>query len=178
VTQAAERAISLIGNGRLIFIGSNLFLYMLNHDGHYAELRQNLFPISDNSVGFARQDGTMHQVKNYGPLVDQLRSNSSFNIEYMGLLVQTVFLNVGDELARHSYFDRTPELEYFRHIRNALGHGNKFHFTGKEPVRPASFRGRMLSSALNGQSVVFEYMGPGDAMDLLDHIERHLRQLK
>ena len=150
---------------------------MLNHDGHYERLRNELFPVSDNSVRFGRHDGTMYEIKNYGPLVNQLRSNPQFNLEYMGLMVQTIFINAGDELSRNGYFDRTPELEYFRHIRNALGHGNAFHFVGKEPIRPASFKGRTLSQTLNGQTVFFDFMGPGDALDLLEHVELHLRNL-
>jgi hypothetical protein len=111
-------------------------------------------------------------------MVDQLRANNQFNIEYMGLLLQTAFLNIGDELARNSYFDKTPELEFFRHVRNAVGHGNKFSFSRSEPIRPAAFRGRSISRTLHGQPVFFEFLGPGDALDLLDHIETHLRTVK
>lgn len=116
----------------------------------------------------------MYEIKDYGQSVDQIRSNNQFNIEYMGLLLQTAFMNIGDELSRHSYFDKTPELEFFRHIRNALGHGNKFNCLGNEPVRPAAFRGRSLSRALNGKPVFFDFIGSGDALDLLDRIQAHL----
>jgi hypothetical protein len=160
-----------------MLVGSNLFLYMLNHDGHYQQLRSDLFPIVDNSVGFGRTDGSVYRINNCEPLVQQLRANAQFNIEYIGLLFQTVFVNVGDELARNGYFDRTPELEFFRHIRNALGHGNAFNFLRNEPARLAEFNQRVLSRALNGQKVFFDYMGPGDALDLLDHLEAHLRKL-
>jgi hypothetical protein len=172
-----DRALGLIGNGRLILIGSNLFLYMLNHEGHFDQLKRELFPIPDNSAGFGRSDGTMYRVSNYGPLVHQLRANPQFNLEYIGLLLQTVFVNLGDELARNQYFDKSPELEFFRHVRNALGHGNRFNFVGKEPSRPATFNGRTLSNALDGQTLFFDYMGPGDALDLLDQIEAHLRSI-
>ena len=110
MSQATERAVGLIGNGRLIIVGSNLFLYMLNHDGHYERLRNELFPVSDNSVRFGRHDGTMYEIKNYGPLVNQLRSNPQFNLEYMGLMVQTIFINAGDELSRNGSSVRQMKL--------------------------------------------------------------------
>ena len=178
MSNSVDRAIALIGNGRLILVGSSLFLYMLNHDGHYQALKGELFPIEDHSVNFARYDETMYAIRNYEPLVQQLRSNPQFNLEYMGLLIQTVFINVGDELSRNGYFDHSPELEFFRHVRNALGHGNSFHFLGSEPVRSAILNGRALTASLHGQWVFFNYMGPGDALDLLDQVETHLGSLR
>jgi hypothetical protein len=174
MSSAAQRAMGFIGNAKLILVGANLFLYLLNHDDHYKMLRSELFPIADNSIEFGRHDGTMARIENIGPVVDQLRSNPSFNLEYMGLLVQTVILNIGDELSRNGYFDKTPELEFFRHLRNGLAHGNTFHFSRNEPSRPAAFRGRSISRSLDGQQVVFGFVLPGDVLDLIDHLERHL----
>lgn len=172
-----QRAIALLGNARLIYVGATLFLYLINHEDHFQRLRADLFPTPDNSTDLARHDGSMYEIKNYGPLVEQLRSNNKFNLEYQGILIQSTFMNIGNELAKHDYFDKTPELEFFRHIRNALGHGNKFNLRGKEPIRPASFRGRTITRDLNGQPVFFKFMCPGDAFDLIDHLENHLRKM-
>lgn len=34
----------------------------------------------------------------------------------------------------------TPEAEFFRHVRNAASHDNKFFFTSREPRRAASWK--------------------------------------
>lgn len=179
MNSATERTIGMIGNARLTLVGANLFLYVINHEGHFAEIESNLFPPGiDNSARFYRHDGTVYEFKDYGNLVKELRSNDSFNIEYLGMLVQTAFINIGDELSRNGYFDKAPVLEFIRHIRNALGHGNKFHFLGKEPSRAAELRGRALSKQLNGQQVFFDFMALGDAFDLLEDAEVHLKGLQ
>ena len=167
-------ALALIRNARMILVGSDLLLYFLNHDGHFSELQRELFPIDDHSLELARHDGTMYSIKTYGPLVRQLRDNPSFNLEYLGIVMQALLMNIGDELAPNQYFTKTPELEFSRHIRNALGHGNRFHFKGNEPFRQATLRGRTLSRDLNGQKVFFQYMMGGDVFDLLDDLESQL----
>lgn len=158
----------------MVLVGSDLLLYFLNHDGHFRELERQLFPIEDHSLELARHDGTMYSVKKYAPLVKQLRGNSSFNLEYLGIVIQALLMNIGDELARNRYFTKSPELEFFRHLRNALGHGNRFHFKADEPVRQACLRGRNLSASMHGERAFFQYMQPGDVFDLLDDIESQL----
>jgi hypothetical protein len=117
---------------------------------------------------------------------DQLRASIT------GALV-----TVGDALASHKYFDRGPDLELLRHLRNGLAHGNRFNLRRGEPVRPAHFTGpdqRILPNragvtaagaptffevthALDGQSVLFDFMGAGDVHDLLMFVGWRLRRI-
>ena len=41
--------------------------------------------------------------------------------------------------------DKSPEFEYFRHIRNASSHQNMFNFSDNEPYRPAIGKNRNRS---------------------------------
>lgn len=34
-------------------------------------------------------------------------------------------IRLGDQLSRHGYFDDAPELEFVRHLRNGVAHGNR-----------------------------------------------------
>lgn len=95
----------------------------------------------------------------------------------LGMILFLIFSTVGDRLKDEGYFDKSPLLEFFRHVRNAVSHGNAFHFVGKEPMQPAAFRGFILSEADHGTTLFFEYMLTGDAMDLLDDTEKYLRSL-
>lgn len=47
---------------------------------------------------------------------------------------------IADRLSRNSYFNKTPELEFLRHVRNAVAHGIRFNLRPDEPRRPARFR--------------------------------------
>ncbi|MGO9781002.1 MAG: hypothetical protein ACLPQY_14720 [Streptosporangiaceae bacterium] len=95
-------------------------------------------------------------------------------------------LILGDELAKESYFGRGPDLEFVRHLRNGVAHGNQFNLLNGEPRRPTHFTGPdqrgmpdgtitapgqdntfEITSGLHGQKVLFDFMGPGDVTDFL-----------
>jgi len=67
-----------------------------------------------------------------------------------------------------------PELEYFRHIRNAASHGGTWNFLGNEPTRQASWRGRLLSSELHGKRLFEANLKPGDLLVFLADVEKML----
>lgn len=77
--------------------------------------------------------------------------------------------------------DHSAEFEFFRHIRNASSHGNRFTFSTREPKRPASWRGAAIDHRLKGalnpldQSACFgPLFGPADLVDLLSDIAKLL----
>lgn len=77
--------------------------------------------------------------------------------------------------------DHSPEFEFFRHLRNASSHGNRFAFFPAEPKRPALWRGIGIDHTLKGssnpldQAVCFgPLFGPADLIDLLTDIEKNL----
>ena len=84
---------------------------------------------------------------------------------------------IGHELKSKQYFDKTPELEFFRHLRNGLSHGNKFYFREGEPKRPARFKTFEITRCLQGQEVAFSFINTGDFFDLFDYLKAHLRAL-
>ena len=88
-------------------------------------------------------------------------------------------LAVGDALARQNYFDRAPELELVRHLRNGIAHGNRFDIRDPQKLKIVPAHNRLawirgdkktvfeISPALHGQAVLFDYLGAGDVLDLL-----------
>jgi hypothetical protein len=89
-------------------------------------------------------------------------------------------ISVGDELANHKYFDHAPELELVYHLRNGVAHGNVFTFTrhglerlAKHPANNEFSWGRgdatvlSITPGLKGKSVVPDFLGPGDAIEIL-----------
>ena len=77
--------------------------------------------------------------------------------------------------------DQSPEFEFFRHVRNAVSHGNRFNFITREPARPASWRGQLIDFALKsntnplyGTECIGTMLSPADAIWLLHDIEAKL----
>lgn len=78
--------------------------------------------------------------------------------------------------------DKSPEFEFFRHIRHAASHGNKFNFYPKEPLFPASWRGVTINHNLKGESNPLHvkecfgtFIGIADMIDLLADIENQIK---
>ena len=77
--------------------------------------------------------------------------------------------------------DRSPEFEFFRHVRNAVSHGNRFYFAAQEPRRAAAWSGLVIDRArmgkrnpLFGVECVGQTLSPADALALLRVIEDRL----
>jgi hypothetical protein len=54
-------------------------------------------------------------------------------------------LTVGDALARHHYFDRAPELELLRHLRNGVADGNVFNIDNPDTLAKFPAHNRLAS---------------------------------
>jgi hypothetical protein len=127
------------------------------------------------AVTYGRSDGSSYGPLPVAPALDA--ATSGFNLDYLGGWLTLAVSWVGDALASHSYFTRSPELEFFRHLRNAVSHGNRWHFRPGEPRRPARHATFVLDASMHGSNALFEYLAPGDVFDLLDEISAQLRDL-
>jgi hypothetical protein len=132
-----------------------------------------------------RKDGSAAYF-NLSHALKNIAATGSYQEVHDRLWIGGALLTLGDELAKAAYFDRRPDLEFIRHLRNGVGHGNTFHFLHGEPRRPAHFSGPAgrempdgsftpqgqqntfeITAALEGQTVLFDFVGPGDVCDLL-----------
>jgi len=84
--------------------------------------------------------------------------------------------------AVHARLPRTPEAEFFRHVRNAASHDNKFFFTTHEPRRPASWKTITLDVARKGTAnpicgvtCFHDTLGSADLIQLLWDVEQLLK---
>jgi hypothetical protein len=98
---------------------------------------------------------------------------------------------IGDALSNITpyYLSRAPLLELLFHLRNGVAHGNKFNLTKKGLRRlheydahngEAQIKTRMfqIRPTLKGQSMLFDFMGPGDFLDLLQSVEVYLTRIR
>lgn len=93
-------------------------------------------------------------------------------------------LHVGHQMAVNSYFDKAPVLQFFRHIRNGVAHGNRMNV---RPVKNKRGKEQKWTDVTWRTFVIRLYMDAaaiggvlrgGDALMLLDDVADHLRSLK
>jgi hypothetical protein len=98
-------------------------------------------------------------------------------------------LTLGDELAKHEYFDQAPILELVYHLRNGIAHGNRFRVDDQGKRRLAKYPAHNRNAAVKSPlgtlyeimpdltgPVVFDFIGAGDVIDLLQSVEDYLLQ--
>jgi hypothetical protein len=98
-------------------------------------------------------------------------------------------LAVGDALKDHDYFGHAPLFELVRHLRNGIAHGNRFDIRYLDELKEypahnhdADYRGPNstifeITAALDGQPVLFDFMGAGDVLDLLHSVGADLQRI-
>lgn len=133
-----------------------------------------------------RSDGSTHtfDFKHY---LEQIQTDPRVAADLDRTWLSGAYLIVGDALERNGYFDRAPELELIRHVRNGIAHGNKFNI--RNPAKLAKFpahnqlaraRGKIpleITPALDGREVLFGFAGPADFLDLLTSAELYLTRM-
>jgi hypothetical protein len=130
-----------------------------------------------STIRLGRRDNSYYEGIKLWDAIHSVRGNAGFNLDFLGSQLMTILSWVGDELSKNGYFNKTPELELFRHLRNGISHGNTFNLLNGEPKRPAKFKSFEITPALHGQNVLFQFMSTGDLFDLFDHVKAHLRSL-
>jgi len=138
------------------------------------------------SVGrVARKDGTEH-IFWFERFLGKVREDPKIQENLEMAWMTGALLTIGDALSRNDYFDKAPELELLRHLRNAVAHGNRFHITDAKRLgnNPAHNKLAWVRSdldatfevipALHGQPALFSFMGPGDILDLMMSVGLYL----
>jgi hypothetical protein len=136
------------------------------------------------TVGYVNRNNKTQHTFDFNHYLDYLNSPSMVNDLPRVWLVGSL-LTIGDALAEQRYFDHAPELELLYHLRNGIAHGNKFNLTkiglerlAKHPAHNKSAKVKITEfevvENLNGMPVLFDFMGPGDILDLLMSIEIRL----
>ena len=142
-------------------------------------------------VGFVRRkDGTEHAF-HFLHYLKIAETQKDITDELPRVWLTGSLLTIGDALSRNRYFDHAPILELVYHLRNGIAHGNRFKFTRtglqrlkNHPAhnRDAFIQGDLkeifeITPALEGQTVLFDYAGPADVLDILFSVGHHLLRL-
>jgi hypothetical protein len=137
-----------------------------------------------------RKDGTEHAF-DFKHFLKLAATNPYITDELPRVWLSGSLLRIGELLSHHRYFDHAPILEFVYHLRNGIAHGNRLRFTpnglarlNKHPAhnREAYIQGDLkqifeISPSLAGQCVLFDYLEPGNVLDILLSVEHHLLKL-
>ncbi|MFP3567851.1 hypothetical protein [Paraburkholderia sp. SIMBA_030] len=135
-----------------------------------------------------RKDGTKH-VFAFDHYLREASQHSQTKDDLDCVWLTGALIALGDALERNNYFDRAPHLELLRHLRNGVSHGNRFRID--QPAKLAKFPAHNfcapcksptgcsfeITPALQGQTVLFDFIGPADCVDLFMSVEVHLFSL-
>jgi hypothetical protein len=158
------------------YVATSTAIILLNDDQILQLLTAKGFDIG-TTIRLGRRDNTYYEGIRLWDSIQLVRNNPGFNLDFLGSQLMVILSWIGDKLSENGYFDKSPELEFVRHVRNGIAHGNRFNFLHGEPRRPARFRDSEITPALEGTPVLFEFLSTGDVFDLLDYIKEHLRAL-
>jgi hypothetical protein len=134
-----------------------------------------------------RKDGTKH-VFSFGHYLREAFENSKTKDDLDRVWLTGGLIALADALYRNRYFDRAPHLELVRHLRNGISHGNRFRIDRPSclavhpahnffaSVRSPAGTSSEITAATQG-TVMFDFMGPADFVDLFMSVEIHLFSL-
>ena len=136
-------------------------------------------------IGFVKSKGDPGGHKFHFPLyLEEARKNAFVLNQIKCVYLSGALLTVGDALAAHKYFDKSPILELTRHLRNGIAHGNKFDIRDPKKLLKYPAHDRVplhynqtnfeITPELEGTTVLFDFMEPGDILNTLNQVGFHL----
>lgn len=174
--KSPEEIADLIRKLQKTYAGTSATLYLFSHSRIF-DFLDSTGVDRGSSIILRKKDGSNYDGLDIYESINEIRS-SNINMTWLLKNIHiTRIIRIGDQLDQNDYFDKAPVLEFFRHLRNAVSHGNEFTFYNDEPKRNAEFGSFKLDDRLNGTTALFEYIGPGDVMELFDEVENHLRSI-
>lgn len=121
--------------------------------------------------------------------LEHVRENKFVINQIERVYLSGALLTIGDALKEHKYFNdfHSPIFQLIRHLRNGIAHGNKFdirfpkeliehpaHNNIPQNNNPTKFH---ITLDLNGTNVLFDFMEPGDVLNLLHQVGFYLMDL-
>jgi hypothetical protein len=95
--------------------------------------------------------------------------------ELCGMLIISAHAVAVERAGSNREILETRQFEFFRHVRNAAAHGNRFTFKSGEPKRPAAWRTLTLEAKTHADTRCFgSFLNAADALSLLSDIQKLL----
>ena len=138
------------------------------------------------SVGRITKNGKTQHTYDFLHHLNLVKNDIFIEEHLKHIWISGALLKIGDALSCYGYFDRAPELELVRHLRNGIAHGNIFRIDNpknliKFPahnkiawVRNETKSDFVIDENLNGLPVLFEFMSEADVLELFMSVSIYL----
>ena len=106
-------------------------------------------------------------------VVDELGTSGPEVVAAVECITSAFVARMWDLLPSHAHYSKIsgePEIQFFKHLRNACGHNGRWNF--QELKHPASWRGKRLAPFHSGQRVFDGLLKHGDVVLLFVDIDR------
>ena len=129
------------------------------------------------------RDHIVFKMDQFRPLLDHLDSSDgpehvTSDVKYINrytIWLAEKVISASFEDVIKPVLDRSEILQFFRHVRNGVSHGNRFRIDRASDN--ATWRGLHISNALNGTEVIPVYITIGDIFYLLHDVNEHLKSI-
>lgn len=114
-----------------------------------------------------------HIILQAARVVDELTTSNAELKTAVEILTSAFVASMWDLLRSHAHYDKIstqPEIQFFRHVRNACGHDGQWNFS--ELKNPAEWRGKKLVLTDVGKSIFDSHLKTGDVMLLFIDIDK------
>lgn len=138
------------------------------------EIRKSSLFSDDEVVSWGSKIG-INVVQHVNEILDH--SEEIMNTDYFSEKLNCMVANFAYEKIKEKK-DNTSIFEFFRHVRNASSHENKFYFKSNEPKHKAEWRGIVIDNTLKGETNPLfgrkcfgSTLGSADLLALLSDVE-------
>jgi hypothetical protein len=178
MTSRAQEIIDSIPARKLTYISMNLGLVSMFTPGAVMLVYRQLLGMKPGKLPahMYRRDGSLYGTFDSEEILAGFPHLPGAPARLQRMFPLFLITELHHELIGANLVDRSPLMEFLRHLRNAAAHGNHWHFRADEPKRPAALRDLSLDRSFHGQEVFFETLAQGDFLDLLDDVQSYLRK--
>ena len=170
----ADEIVEVIHEAKTIFTVLTFTPLLVNDQGFGEWLLSRGFD-PGSTTNLRRKEGSQYAGIDLYRAFEEMVAAPQRNLAVLRATLLVGLVTVGDAMKTASMYDGSPGLEFLRHVRNAAAHGNRFNLMRGEPKRPAHFRDfEITGEDLNGKTLLFDFMLPGDVFDLFDYLMDHV----
>ena len=168
-----------------VIFGFDAAITLLSDD-RVLNLIPDILPGKFVSVGsLVDRDGTIGAEYHFNYYLHQLRTEPRYWEGTKAIWASSCLIRLGDRLTHHGYFDRSPDLELIRHLRNAVAHNDKFRIDSLKKLHQypahltAGQRNWKIDFAMNGRPL-YDLFSVSDICSIVQNvgIELNNRALK
>ena len=147
---------------------------------HKKEIRDQIVALPEVQLDATVEKMVRFSLQPFRPVLENLHkaSNQKYVVRYTIWLVEKALSSAYEDVIKPQK-DNSDIMQFFRHVRNGVSHGNRFPIRTKEtdPSKPlATWRSKVVTLALRGTTVIPDFITLGDLFFLILDMNDYLKK--